>query len=115
MRQLSSSAPYSVLAEAAEKLEATRLEINSEEVRTEALKVLHDTVEQSRSEAFASIPEEVGETATSIQLDELSAILTVTVTVRLPRSVPAKHGQLAGTAPSLPCSASSFRRAKRRD
>ena len=69
MRQLSSSAPYSVLAEAAEKLEATRLEINSEEVRTEALKVLHDTVEQSRSEAFASIPEEVGETATSIQLD----------------------------------------------
>ena len=113
MRQLSSSAPYSVLAEAAEKLEATRLEINNEEVRTEALKVLHDTVEQSRSEAFASIPEEVGETATSIQFDELSAILTVTV--RLPRSVPAKHGQLAGTAPSLPCSASSFRRAKRRD
>ena len=32
------------------------------------------------------------ETTTSIQLDELSAILTVTVTVRLPRSVPAKHG-----------------------
>ena len=92
MRQLSSSAPYSVLAEAAEKLEATRLELNNEEVRTEALKVLHDTVEQSRSEAFAYIPEEVGETATSIQLDELSAILTVTVTVRLPRSVPAKHG-----------------------
>ena len=58
MRQLSSSAPYSVLAEAAEKLEATRLELNNEEVRTEALKVLHDTVEQSRSEAFASIPEE---------------------------------------------------------
>ena len=29
-----------------------------EEVRTEALKVLHDTVEQSQSEAFASIPDE---------------------------------------------------------
>jgi hypothetical protein len=55
-----------VLAEAAEKLETTRLELNNEEVRTEALTVLHDTVEQSRSEAFASIPEEVDETATSI-------------------------------------------------
>jgi uncharacterized protein YhaN len=66
VRQLSSSAPYSVLAEATEKLQSTSLKLSNEEGRMEGLKVLRETVQQARSDAFASIPEQVAETATSV-------------------------------------------------
>jgi hypothetical protein len=66
VREASSFALYSALAEAGEKEEALKFSLASEEVRTEALKLLHETVRQSRSEAIAAIPEHVAGTAMSI-------------------------------------------------
>ena len=66
VRQLSSSALYSILSEADERLESIEGEVREEEVRTEAVKLLRETIEACRSEAIASIPEQVAETAASI-------------------------------------------------
>jgi DNA repair exonuclease SbcCD ATPase subunit len=66
VRQLSSGAPYSALTEVEEKLEAISANCSDEEVRTEAVQLLHETVEACHSEAVASIPERVAETASSI-------------------------------------------------
>jgi uncharacterized protein YhaN len=66
VRQISSSAPYSMLSEADERLASIAAELREEEVRTEAVKLLRETIEACRSEAIASIPEQVAETAASI-------------------------------------------------
>jgi uncharacterized protein YhaN len=66
VREASSFGLYSALAETGEKEDALKVSLASEEVRTEALKLLHETVRQSRSEAIAAIPEHVGATAMSI-------------------------------------------------
>jgi energy-coupling factor transporter ATP-binding protein EcfA2 len=66
VQYLSGAAPYSALAEAEEKLEAISAELRDQELRAEAARLLHDTVEASRSEAVASIPERVAQVATSI-------------------------------------------------
>jgi DNA repair exonuclease SbcCD ATPase subunit len=66
VRQLSSSAPYSICSEADERLASIAGELRDEEVRTEAVKLLRETIEACRSEAIASIPEQVAETAASI-------------------------------------------------
>jgi DNA repair exonuclease SbcCD ATPase subunit len=66
VRYLSAAAPYSALGEAEERLEAISGELRDQEVRAEAARLLYDTVEVCRSEAVASIPERVAETATSI-------------------------------------------------
>jgi DNA repair exonuclease SbcCD ATPase subunit len=66
VRYLSGTAPYSALGEAEEKLEQISTELRDQELRGEAARLLHDTVETCRSEAVASIPERVAQTATSI-------------------------------------------------
>jgi DNA repair exonuclease SbcCD ATPase subunit len=66
VRQISSSAPYSMLSEADERSASIAAELREEEVRTEAVKLLRETIEACRSEAIASIPEQVAETAASI-------------------------------------------------
>jgi DNA repair exonuclease SbcCD ATPase subunit len=66
VRQLSSSAPYSILSEAEEKLASIERELRDEEVRTEAVKLLGETIEACRSAAIASIPEQVAESAAAI-------------------------------------------------
>jgi len=66
VRQLSSSAPYSILSEADERLASIAGELRDEEVRTEAVKLLRETIEACRLDAIALIPEQVAETAASI-------------------------------------------------
>lgn len=66
VRQISSSAPYSMFSEADERLASITGELRDEEVRTEAVKLLRETIEACRSEAIASIPDQVAETAASI-------------------------------------------------
>src|SRR5262249_34354473 len=66
VRQLSSSAPHSIMSEADERLESIACELREEEVRTEAVKLLRETIEACRSEAIASIPEQVAESAASL-------------------------------------------------
>jgi DNA repair exonuclease SbcCD ATPase subunit len=66
VRQLSSSAPYSILSEAEEKLASIEGELRDEEMRMEAVKLLRETIESCRSDAIASIPQQVAENAASI-------------------------------------------------
>jgi DNA repair exonuclease SbcCD ATPase subunit len=66
VRQISSSAPYSTLSEAEERLASIAGELRDEEVRTEAVKLLRETIEGCRLEAIASIPDQVAGTAASI-------------------------------------------------
>ena len=66
VREASLSAPYSALAEASEEEEALKVALANEEIRTEALKLLRETVRQSRSDAIEAIPEHVATTAMSI-------------------------------------------------
>ena len=68
VRYLSAAAPYSALGEAEERLEAISVELRGQELRADAARLLHDTVDACRSEAVASIPERVAETAASILL-----------------------------------------------
>jgi energy-coupling factor transporter ATP-binding protein EcfA2 len=66
VRYLAAAAPYSAVGEAEERLEAISVELRGEELRAEAARLLHDTLDACRSEAVASIPERVVETAVSI-------------------------------------------------
>lgn len=69
VRHISSSAPYSALGEADERLATITAECCEEELRTDAVKLLYDTIEACRLEAFASIPDQVAQTAASILHD----------------------------------------------
>jgi len=66
VRQLSSAAPYSMLTQAEEKLEAILTQLRDEEARMEATSLLYQTVGRCRSEAIKSIPTQVAHTATAI-------------------------------------------------
>lgn len=134
VRYLSGTAPYSALSEAEEKLEQISTELRDQELRAEAAKLLHDTVETCRSEAVASIPERVAETATSIlrriagasfQTVRLSEGLTPTAVspisvgtavplVASPSAIIANRTRECGSAGHLPAtSVTSFRKPRR--
>lgn len=61
---LCAQGPYSVLATAEERVAQLQLEIRREELRVEAIRLLHDTVAACRSEAIAAVSRPVEAVAT---------------------------------------------------
>lgn len=64
LETLTALGPYSILAQAEEEAARLREEIRRETLRMDAVKVLHETVNQCRAEAIASVAKPVQETAT---------------------------------------------------
>jgi len=70
LEQLCAGGPYSSLAEAEEEVAELKSQIREEELRAEAIRLIHDTVGECRSEALASVaaPVEAAATRTLVRI-----------------------------------------------
>ena len=66
LEHLSNQGPYSALAEAEEELESLKTEIEKEEFRVSAIRLIYDTLSKSRSEALEAVAGPVSKTATRL-------------------------------------------------
>ncbi|MFO8089102.1 MAG: hypothetical protein R6U13_04640, partial [Desulfatiglandaceae bacterium] len=66
LETLTAQGPYSILAEAEEEVARLEEEIERENLRMDAVKLLYDTVKQCKSEAVASVAKPVEENATRL-------------------------------------------------
>ena len=66
LETLGAQGPYSVLAQAEEEAAHLQVEIQSEERRMDAIRLLHDTLARCRTEAVASVARPVQEAATRL-------------------------------------------------